>query len=57
MDSFSLIIAIVVIALIFWLLTSRPNMKVYHCQKCGFETTSQLEAVGHEKLENSHKLV
>jgi hypothetical protein len=29
--------------------------KTYRCNKCGFTTSSHLESLGHEKLENSHR--
>ena len=44
------------LVLIILLLTSNPR-HLYHCQKCGFETYSEIEAAGHEKMENAHKVV
>ena len=56
MDNFYIIATIVFLAIIVWpLLSSRNNS--YRCKKCGFTTTSTLEATDHEKLENTHKVV
>jgi hypothetical protein len=38
-----------------WLII--PNSDHYTCTKCGFSTNSDLEAAGHDKLENMHKCV
>ncbi len=43
------------IFLIVVLLTG--SRRTYHCQKCGFRTDNELEAAGHEKLENSHRVI
>jgi len=52
------LIGALVIVLIIWLLVSGlSTQKLFRCQKCGFTTASELEAVGHEKLENAHKVV
>jgi hypothetical protein len=44
------------LVLLILLLTSDPR-HLYHCQKCGFETYNEVEAAGHEKMENAHKVV
>lgn len=31
-----------------------PNKK-YTCSKCGYETYDEVNAAGHDKIENSHK--
>ena len=38
-------------------LLSDPSRRLYHCQRCGFETYSEAEALGHERLENGHKAI
>lgn len=52
-----MLVGIVVIILILWLLVPSSSGEVRRCTKCGFTTTSELEAIGHEKLENAHKVV
>ncbi len=53
----ALIAGIVVLVLLILLLTPSPSRQVYRCQKCGFTSDNELEAAGHEKLENMHKVV
>jgi hypothetical protein len=45
------------VLLILWLLAPSSSGEVHRCEKCGFTTTSKLEAIGHEKLENAHKVI
>lgn len=50
-------IGFVVVVYCLYLLFSGPlDRKPYRCSKCGFETYSEIEATGHEKLENAHKV-
>jgi hypothetical protein len=51
---YAMIGGIFLLMLLFLML---PSGHLYHCQKCGFETYSEAEASGHEKLENAHKVV
>jgi hypothetical protein len=51
------IAAIGLVVLLFLLLTMPLSSKNYRCSACGFETSSELEAAGHEKLENTHKVI
>ena len=59
MDSLYLIGAAALIIALVWLLTDTGifDRQTYRCDKCGFETYSDLEASGHEKMENGHKIV
>ena len=57
MDALVMIVGIAIIVLLLWLLFPSSSSQTYRCEKCGFETQSKLEAVGHEKLENAHKVV
>jgi hypothetical protein len=50
------IVGLVLIVLLVWaLLGSLP--KAYRCQRCGYETPNELEALGHEKEASLHKMV
>jgi len=59
MDALYMIGAGALIIAIVWLLTSTTllDRQPYRCQKCGFETYNEVEASGHEKMENGHKVV
>jgi hypothetical protein len=46
-----------ILLLVLFLLMLAPSRHLYRCQKCGFETYSEAEASGHEKLENAHKVL
>ena len=46
-----------ILLLVLLLLMLVPSGHLYRCQKCGFETYSETEASGHEKLENAHKVL
>lgn len=56
MDS-SAAIGLMVIALLIALAVSFLPNKKYTCSKCGYETYDEVMAAGHEKLENTHKIV
>jgi len=49
------IIGLIIIVVIIWAIISLIGGSTYRCNKCGFRTSSRLEAAGHEKLENTHK--
>lgn len=50
-------IGFMVLVYCLYLLLSGPlDRRPYRCSKCGFETYSELEATGHEKAENAHKV-
>lgn len=46
----------VVVLFVWALLSALPNKK-YTCSKCGYETYDEVNAAGHEKIENSHRVV
>ena len=50
-----LLVVAALILLLVVVLKTAPIGQVYRCQKCGFKTRSELEAAGHDKLENAHK--
>ena len=50
---YMVIVFFLVLVSIIWLII--PDRDKYTCNKCGFSTNSDLEAAGHEKLENMHK--
>jgi hypothetical protein len=52
-----MIIGIVVVVLILWLLSPSSGGEIRRCTKCGFTTYNEVEAAGHEALENKHKVV
>jgi hypothetical protein len=50
------LIGLVVVGLLIWaVLGSLP--KAYRCQRCGYETPNELEALGHEKEASLHKMI
>lgn len=51
----TLLIFVVIISAPILLFTLWPR-RIYRCTKCGFETYSYEESVGHSAMENSHAI-
>lgn len=46
---------VIVVGFVWIMLRSLP--KPYRCQRCGYETINELEALGHEKEASLHKMI